>query len=122
MTTAELIQEAVAIHIQATQEHTVTPAGAQQIVEEVKAKVVEDRNLADVFRKNERPIVEWMRRQTDETHKTVQARFIPIPLIKITEAGAEEYVFEDFDLDFTEFTHEPSKNDLLIRIKNRQRK
>ena len=111
----ELITEAVTAHIQTSPEHTVTPAQAQQIVAEVSEKVSEDRDLGDVFRENERPIAAWMLHQTTETHRAAQAKFIPIPRIKVTDAGVEEYVFVDFDLDMSEFTHAPIKNELLIQ-------
>ena len=111
----ELIKEAVTAHIQTSLEHTVTPAQAQQIVAEVSEKVSEDRDLGDVFRENEMPIAAWMLHQTTETHRAAQAKFIPIPRIKVTDAGVEEYVFVDFDLDMSEFTHAPIKNELLIQ-------
>lgn len=111
----ELITEAVTAHIQTSPEHTVTPAQAQQIVAEVSEKVSEDRDLGDVFRENEMPIAAWMLHQTTETHRAAQAKFIPIPRIKVTDAGLEEYVFVDFDLDMSEFTHAPIKNELLIQ-------
>ena len=108
----ELITEAVTAHIQTSPEHTVTPAQVQQIVAEVSEKVSEDRDLGDVFRENEMPIAAWMLHQTTETHRAAQAKFIPIPRIKVTDAGVEEYVFVDFDLDMSEFTHAPIKNEL----------
>ena len=111
----ELITEAVTAHIQTSPEHTVTPAQAQQIVAEVSEKVSEDRDLGDVFRENEMPIAAWMLHQTTDTHRAAQAKFIPIPRIKVTDAGVEEYVFVDFDLDMSEFTHAPIKNELLIQ-------
>ena len=46
---AEIISTEVAQHIQHTPAHTVTPTQAQQIVETVKQKVSEDKDLGDVF-------------------------------------------------------------------------
>lgn len=124
-TTAELIQQAVTAHIQTAPEHTVTPAQAQKIVVEVKEKVSENKDLGTVFRENEMPLTAWMLYQTEETHRAAQSGFIPIPRIKITDAGVEEYVFTDFDLELTDFTHVPIKNELLIQnledMQDRQR-
>lgn len=124
-TTAGLIQRAISTHIQTAPEHTVTPAQAQKIVAEVKEKVSEDKDLGTVFRENEMPLTAWMLYQTEETHRAAQSRFIPIPRIKITDAGVEEYVFVDFDLDLADFTHVPIKNELLIQnledMQDRQR-
>lgn len=122
---AELINQEVTAHIQKTPTHTVTPAQAQQIADSVKAKVADNKDLGDVFKENEMPLTAWMLYQTEETHRAAQAKFIPIPRIKVTDAGVEEYVFVDFDLDMAEFTHVPIKNELLVQnledMQDRQR-
>lgn len=122
---AELINQEVTAHIQTTPTHTVTPAQVQQIADSVKAKVADDKDLGDVFKENEMPLAAWMLYQTEETHRAAQAKFIPIPRIKVTDAGVEEYVFVDFDLDMAEFTHVPIKNELLVQnledMQDRQR-
>ena len=66
---AEIISTEVTQHIQHTPAHTVTPAQAQQIVETVKQKVSEDKDLGDVFKENENPLAAWMLYQTEETHR-----------------------------------------------------
>ena len=122
---AEIISTEVTQHIQHTPAHTVTPAQAQQIVETVKQKGSEDKDLGDVFKENENPLAAWMLYQTEETHRAAVSKFIPIPRIKVTDTGVEEYVFVDFDLDMTEFTHVPIKNELLVQnledMQDRQR-
>lgn len=122
---AEIIKTEVCHHIQHTPGHTVTPDQAQQIVETVKQKVTEDKDWGEVFKENEMPLATWMLYQTEETHRAAQAKFIPIPRIKVTDAGVEEYVFLDFDLDMAEFTHVPIQNELLVQnledIQDRQR-
>ena len=42
-------------------------------------------------------------------------KFIPIPLITITESGMEEYVFTDFDLDMSKLNYVPSENKLILQ-------
>ena len=122
---AEIIGTEVSRHIQHTPGHTVTPVQAQQIVETVKKKVSEDRDLGEVFKENENPLAAWMLYQTEEIHRAAVSKFIPIPRIKVTDAGVEEYVFLDFDLDMSEFTHVPIKNELLVQnledMQDRQR-
>lgn len=112
---AEIINNEVSRHIQHTPAHTVTPVQAKQIVETVKQKVVEDKDLGDIFKENELPIAAWMLYKTEETHRVAVSKFIPIPRIKVTDAGVEEYVFVDFDLDLSEFNHVPIKNELLVQ-------
>ncbi len=122
---AALIDQAVTTHIQTAPEHTVSPVQAQQIVTEVAEKVAGDKDLGDVFKENQMPLTAWMLYQTTETHLAAQARFIPIPRIKVTDAGVEDYVFVDFDLDVAEFTHVPIQNELLVQnledMQDRQR-
>lgn len=124
-TAAELIHQAVTEHIQTAPEHTVTSAHAQKIVDEVKEKVSDDKDLGVIFKENEMPLTAWMMYQTKEIHRAAQSKFIPIPKIKVTDAGVEEYVFVDFDLDLTDFAHVPIKNELLIQnledVQDRQR-
>lgn len=112
---SEIINEEVTRHIQYTPSHKVTPKQVQQIVYTVKKKVSEDKDLGNVFKENEIPLAAWLLYQTEETHRAAQAKFIPIPYIKVTDSGVEEYVFVDFDLDMTEFTHVPIKNELLVQ-------
>lgn len=112
---SELIIKEVSQHIQSTPAHTVTPAQAQEIVDTVTEKIAEDKDLGDVFKDNEMPLAAWLRYQTEETHRAAQAKFIPIPRIKITDAGVEEYGFVDFDLDLSDFTHVPIRNELLVQ-------
>lgn len=109
------IKDKVTQHIQSDPSHTVNDLQAQKIVEEVKQELSEDKDLGRVFAENEMPLTAWMLQDTKETHRVAQAKFIPIPRIKVTDAGVEEYVFVDFDLDLAEFTHVPIKNELLIQ-------
>ena len=110
-----LIREAVTQTIQTAQEHTVTPQAAKKIAETIAAQLSEDKDLGDVFRENEMPLTAWMLHQTEKTHIAAKAKFIPIPRIKITDAGVEEYVFLDFDLDLADFRHAPIKNEILLQ-------
>lgn len=110
-----LIKQEVTKQIQIDSSHTVTPARAEQIVEKVKEQISENKDLGDIFKDNEMPLTAWMREKTEETHRIAQDKFIPIPRIKITDNGVEEYAFVDFDIDLAEFTHVPIKNELLIQ-------
>ena len=84
-------------------------------METVKQKVSEDKDLGEMFKENENPLEAWMLYQTEETHRAAVSKFIPIPRIKVTDAGVEEYVFLDFDLNMADFTHVPIKNELLVQ-------
>lgn len=114
------IQKAVADEIyhtiQSTPSHTVTPTAIKEIANKAVSTVTENTDLAQTFHENSIPaIVRWAEEQTEKTHRAAIAKFIPIPQIRITDAGTEEYVFMDFDLDLTSFTHEPLTNEMLIQ-------
>lgn len=111
----ELIQQEVSKAIQKTPEHTVTQQTAKKIAETVAAQISEDRDLGDTYRENEMPLAAWLLHQTEQTHIAAKAKFIPIPRIKITDSGVEEYVFVDFDLGLADFNHVPIRNELLVQ-------
>lgn len=123
--TTELINSEVGYHIQYTSSHNFTPEQAKQIVEIVIKKVSEEKDLGRIFKENENPLEAWMLFKTEEMHRIAVSKFIPIPRIKVTDAGVEEYVFLDFNLDMTEFNHVPIKNELILQnledIQDRQR-
>ena len=123
--TTELINSEVGYHIQYTSSHNFTPEQAKQIVEIVIKKVSEEKDLGRIFKENENPLEAWMLFKTEEMHRIAVSKFIPIPRIKVTDAGVEEYVFLDFNLDMTEFDHVPIKNELILQnledIQDRQR-
>lgn len=111
----EIINTEVSKHIQSTPTHKVEAEQAKEIVSKVVEKLGEDKDLGNIFKENEMPIAAWLLYQTEETHKAAQEKFIPIPRIKVTDSGVEEYVFVDFDLDLSDFTHVPIKNELLVQ-------
>lgn len=111
----ELIQQEVSKAIQKTPEHAVTQQTAKKIAETVAAQISEDRDLGDTYRENEMPLAAWLLHQTEQTHIAAKAKFIPIPRIKITDSGVEEYVFVDFDLNQKDFNHVPIRNELLVQ-------
>lgn len=88
---------------------------AKEIASTVAEKLGEDKDLGNIFKENEMPLAAWLLYQTEETHKAAQEKFIPIPRIKVTDSGVEEYVFVDFDLELSDFTHVPIKNELLVQ-------
>ena len=102
--------------IQTTQSHTITPTTTKEIAEKAVSTVTEKPDLAQAFHENSIPLIlRWAEERTEKTHRAAIAKFIPIPQIRITDAGAEEYVFMGFDIDLTSFTHEPLTNEMLIQ-------
>ena len=112
----EIIRNKVSHTIQNAPEHTVTSEEAKRIAESVAAQISEDQDLGETFRENERSLANWMLYYTEQVHIAAKAKFIPIPLIRITDEGAEEYEFLDFELELAPFNNlVPIQNDLLIQ-------
>lgn len=122
---AEIIRTEVMQQIQQSPAQSTPPVQTQKIVEAVKQQLSEERDLGDVFRENEMPLTAWMHHEVEETHRAAVNKFIPIPRIKVTDAGVEEYAFVDFDLNLAEFNHAPLQNEILIQrlddMQDRQR-
>lgn len=102
--------------IQTEPTHTVTPVAVKEIAKKAVSTIKENPDLAQIFYENSIPaILRWSEGHTEKVHRAAEKKFIPIPQIRITDAGAEEYVFMDFDLDLTAFDHEPLTNEMLIQ-------
>ena len=109
------IAKKVSREIQRSPKHTVTKERVHEIAAETGAELSADDDLGTVFRDNEMPLTAWLRHKTEQVHREAAAKFIPIPQIRITDSGVEEYVFLEFDLDLAEFTHSPIRNEILIQ-------
>ena len=111
----EKIYEKISKQIQTSSRHAVTEEDEKTIAECVKKELLEDADLGETFRRNVDPISAWTDYQTKELHRAVVDKYIPIPKIKITNSGVEDYVYEDFDLDLSQFTQVPIDNQILIQ-------
>lgn len=93
----------------------VTDYRKKEIVAKVEKTIEEDKDLGKIYKENENPLAVWIEQKIEKTHREVIDKFIPIPKIKITDEGVEEYCFVDFDLDLTVFKHVPIENEMLIQ-------
>lgn len=87
----------------------------KEIVAKVGKKITQDKDLGEIYKENENPLTAWMEQKIEIIHREVVEKFIPIPKIKITDEGLEEYCFVDFDLDLSVFKHVPIQNEMLIQ-------
>ncbi|XZH18301.1 DEAD/DEAH box helicase family protein [Clostridium perfringens] len=87
----------------------------EKVIDTVLDSIKDDKDLSEVFEVNKIPLVAWLYNKADEVTVTTSKKFIPIPLIQVTEEGVEEYKFIDFDLDLSEFKHVPIKNEIIIQ-------
>lgn len=95
--------------------HKVSREGFVKIARTVQQKIAKDKDLGEVFKENENPFSGWIPQCVEATHRKMISKYIPIPRIRITDPGEEEYAFTDFELDLTPFSHAPIENDLLIQ-------
>ena len=110
-----LVSEGISTELRTAADHKVSSVVRTKIVKEVQKKIAEDKDLGAVFKENENPFSDWITQYVETTHREVINKYIPIPRIKITDPGQEEYAFTDFELDMTPFSHVPIDNDLLIQ-------
>lgn len=112
---ASLQEETEAYISQAASLAAPTAQEKQKIVQAAAEKVKEDQDLGKTFKDNENPFLAWLDEEAEHIYRTTMEKYIPIPRIRVTDAGVEEYVFTNFDLNLAEFIHAPIKNELLIQ-------
>ena len=112
---SELIQKELAKEIQQSKTIDVTIDQKKNAVSRVKETVKEDKDLGEIFRENEEPFSHWFDEIVEEVHQKVISKYIPIPKIKVTDAGVEEYGFTEFDIDLKHFNHTPIRNEVILQ-------
>lgn len=108
--------------IQKSPGHVVTASERKQIAQAAVKKAEEKRDFAAVYKEESTPAIvrNWAEQEAEKIHIAAIEKFIPIPRIRVTDLGAEEYVFMPFELDLTVFTHQPLSEELLIQnLQNR---
>lgn len=101
--------------IQKSPSHAVSNKKKADITQKITDELLNDQDLGKVFEQNKDPLAVWLEAMAEKTHRTVVNKYIPIPKIKITDAGVKELYFADFDMDLSELNHAPIKNELQIQ-------
>lgn len=112
------VKNKVAEHVE---ENNAKPLSKQEKNDLVKNLVekAEEKDLGITFIENKEPLVALANNIIDNVYKKTIEKYIPIPHIKVTETGAQDYKFTDFDLNLDEFNHVPIENTILIQnLKN----
>jgi len=110
---SEQIKREVTSTIQRDPSHSVSKEKKKEIIKKVSDAINNDEDLAETFKNNANPIINWFENHIEKTAIAAIEKFIPIPRIKVTDYGVEEYNFTDFDIDFSDFNHVPIKNEIL---------
>ncbi|MEG0367237.1 MAG: hypothetical protein RR585_10400, partial [Coprobacillus sp.] len=85
------------------------------IIKETNDELYDNTDLGVVFKSNEDPFSAWISSKVEKSVETIGSQFIPIPRIKVTDLGPQNYVFVDFELNCIEFFHAPIENNILIQ-------
>lgn len=85
----------------------------QAINHNVCKEVEENSDWGDIYKRNKDPFNLWIKKHVNITEKKFKEKFIPIPVIKITEEGSDSYSFANFDMDFKDIDYQPIVNDLI---------
>lgn len=87
----------------------------EKIKKEVFKKIEEDKDLKDIYNENSINLFTYIENKVSNYVAKTTDKFIPIPLITVTETGMEEYGFTDFDLDMDKLIYVPSENKLILQ-------
>ena len=87
----------------------------EEVKKDIMKEVEKDKDLSKVYKELKFPYDAWITEKTDDYIAKTYKKFIPIPRIKVTDLGRDEYKFVDFDIELNEFNHVPISNDLLIQ-------
>jgi putative type III restriction-modification system, R subunit len=112
---SKLIQKELGKEIQRYKSVDVTVDQKKNVVNRVKEAVKEDKDLGEVYRENEDPFSHWLDEIVEEVHQEAMKKYIPIPKLKVTDVGVEEYGFTEFDIDLKDFNHTPIRSEVLIQ-------
>ena len=114
-TANELIKNEVLNEIQNSEEHKVAPEAVKKIAEKAAEKISSNEELREIYQENENLFLPYLENRTQEIHSEAAKKFIPIPQIRIRHSGGEELIFNDFDLDFSDFNYFPADDELVIK-------
>lgn len=114
-TAVNFVQEEVTREISASKTVELSNKQKSGIAKNIIDKIKEDKDLSETYRENAEELSTWIEHKVEETHEAAKEKFIPIPQLRITDEGVQDYGFADFDLDVSEFNHVPIENDLLIQ-------
>lgn len=112
---SELMQKELSKEIQSRKTIDVTVDQKRDAVNRVKETVKEDKDLGEIFKGNEDPFSHWFDEIVEEIHQKAISKYIPIPKLKVTDVGVEEYGFTEFDIDLKHFNHTPIRNEVLLQ-------
>lgn len=113
----EVISNSVSKHIDIIkyEDETLGEVDKKAIVSLIEAQLKGEVDLGTTYYENEDIFSSWIIKEAEATYRAIANKYIPIPKIKITDNGVEEYCFVDFDIDLSDFNHVPIENDMLIQ-------
>ena len=86
-----------------------------KIVAKTEQDLSSNEDYAEIFERNKNGLINLFAKQAPVYHAQAFDKFIPIPIIKITDGGVEEYEFVPFELDISSLNQVPIANDLVYQ-------
>lgn len=114
-TIIQKVQSKIQDEIESSSSDEISEEQKEGITDSVVEEIEQNNDLGKVFLENKTPFYNWMSSKVEEIHREVVEKYIPIPHVKITDEGQEEYYFEDFNIDLDRFKHVPIKNELIAQ-------
>lgn len=114
-TSLNIAKEEIQKEIILTRNVEISKEQKNKISEKVIEKIKENKNISEDFVQNELPLSNFINNTIEKATEKIKEKCIPIPRLIITDEGADEYRFVNFDLDLSEFNHVPIKNEILIQ-------
>jgi len=114
-TSLNIAKEEIQKEIILTRNVEISKEQKNKISEKVIEKIKENKNISEDFVQNELPLSKFINNTIEKATEKIKEKCIPIPRLIITDEGADEYRFVNFDLDLSEFNHVPIKNEILIQ-------
>ena len=100
----------------AVQDSSATPKEQQEnITQDVEESIKEDKDIGEIYNQNKDFFHDWLPHEIERNYVKAKEKFIPIPKIKISPTGIEEYEFTSFKLDVSSLTHTPIENNKLYQ-------
>lgn len=118
MRTDKLIKSKITQQIQNSENHRISKEKELDIADEVEKELEDDRDFSEKLSDKWGELGKYRKYLQDRTkniHREIVNKYIPIPKIKVTDEGYDEYAFADFDIDLSDFTQAPIKNEVLIQ-------
>lgn len=113
--TVEVIESVISQEINNSDDFVLDNKSKIIVKAKVQEKLEKDKDIAKIYYEYKDPLDLWVEEKSEKTYKKIKNNSIPIPQIKITDRGVDEFNFIDFDLDLSDFNYSPIEDKVVIQ-------